>query len=338
MTMNIKCILLAFMVAIPFIGQAQEDDMYFIPRKDKDNKTEQKDKTPRQVQTWVVTYAEADEPTTGAERDVDEYNRRYARRDNDTLYLDEQEKSGRDASAEYDAEEGTYGSRLMRERTLLLGIPVNSRLYWDICYGPSSFYWDIYDDGFYTYAYPTGWYYGAYPWSWYYPYGSPWGYYGYHHWGWGPGWGWGVSWYPGHWHYPIGGRPGWVSRSAYNHGVRNGHRGAWYPSRGTQAGRRPGGTTSRPGISGGQTMPGRRPARSGVGRTYGGNVTPTRPQRGTDMPSRPTNTPSRTGGYDRGGGSNRGSGSFSTPSRGGGSGSGIGGGSSRGGYGGGRRR
>lgn len=349
MIMKIRTFLLACMAALPLAGQAQEDDMYFTSgKKNRKNTEERADRTqlPVRKQTMVVTYEDRTAPAAGRERDVDEYNRRYARRDNDTLYLDE--PVYRQQEAEYVDEDGDYGCRLMRSRALLLGIPVNSRLYWDICYGPGSFYWDVYDVGFYTYAYPTGWYYGAYPWTWSYAYGSPWWPYGYHSWGWGgPYWGWNVSWYPG-FHRPTGIWRGPGRWSSNYHGVRDGHRGAWYPSRGTASGNGTGrysrpGATSRPGVSGGQTSPAARPSRSGIGRTYGGTTRPERqpstgsqrPQRQTDVPSsRPTYTPQRS---DRsyGGGSHN-SGTVSSPSR---SGGGSIGGGSRGGYGsGGRRR
>ncbi|MCM1108178.1 MAG: hypothetical protein NC388_03855 [Clostridium sp.] len=333
MNRKLRKLILAGAMALPLMALAQEDDMYFTARKNKKKAAEQtvQPEQPVRQQTWVVTYEDG-EAQSGNEqvRDVDEYNRRYVRRDNDTLYLDDVEgNSGVPMNADEDAD---YGSRLMRERTLLLGIPVGSRLYWDLCYGPASFYWNVYDDGFYAYAYL---------WSWTYAYGYPW-WGGYPGWGWGRpwgwgslSWGWGPDWYPGgHWH-----RPGWgwgrpLRGASVYHGVRNGHRGAWYPSRGTAtatgSGRyngRPAGT-SRPGMSaGGRTPSTSRPSRSGIGRTYGTgtNNTP-RPSTGSQRPQRHTDVQMRPSSVQR------------QPSSVGGSRGGAVGGGSRGGYGGGRRR
>ena len=93
------------MACLPFMTMAQNDDLYFIPKK----KVEKKEKVttsttfpvktveaqplqPSIVTTEPVSPAVVVKDVNGTMRDVDEYNRRYTSRDNtfsyenDTLY------------------------------------------------------------------------------------------------------------------------------------------------------------------------------------------------------------------------------------------------------------
>ena len=87
---------------LPWLAMAQSnDDLYFIPKKEK--KTEQKAEVksvPKQTSNNTTVYAAPGstivvKDVTGKTRDIDEYNRRYTSRDNtfsmqnDTLYIEE---------------------------------------------------------------------------------------------------------------------------------------------------------------------------------------------------------------------------------------------------------
>ena len=93
------------LACLPWLAMAQSnDDLYFVPKKEK--KTETKEKVnvvPKQTSNRVATGQTAPGAVKGVVvkdvdgnlRDVDEYNRRYTSRDNtfaienDTLYVEE---------------------------------------------------------------------------------------------------------------------------------------------------------------------------------------------------------------------------------------------------------
>lgn len=221
------CMLVVLWLGLMPLSMSAQDDMYFIPKKKTQSETTEKkqvqEKTvcPEEEQsatgtilvkkTPVYTFTYVDEvPSTENERDVDEYNRRY-RYDNteidssyseseeDTLLGDDGEWVGGFDGSDEDYE---YTKRLLVFQAPTVGVPVSSPLYWDLCYGPNSIYWNVYDDGFYAYLFPTAW--NPY-------YYSPWRtgfwwdfYYGYPYWGWGGGfyWGWHRPFYPYH-HWPY---------------------------------------------------------------------------------------------------------------------------------------
>lgn len=212
------------------LSLSAQDDMYFIPKK-KTQKTkveEQPDKkATEQERTYRFELQEKNrslgysfepigESHMGEERDVDEYNRRYRSEDTasqgdyqqrrtsdyeeeDSEYeLEDEWRNGYDGSDE----DYRYARRILVFRSPSVGIPVSSRLYWDLCYGPDAIYWNVYDDGFYAVALPTVWnrlYYS--PWRVGFWYDRPyWSWYGHSYWDWhypyyGPC-------YP-HWHRPY---------------------------------------------------------------------------------------------------------------------------------------
>ena len=203
-------LLFALCLPIGLMAQSVDDDLYFIPSKDKQEKKETpvKKETKKQVTniytspgTTVVV-----QDRKGRTRDVDEYNRRYDARDNefvmdnDTLYI--KEKSNPDLDGEWVTGEfnGTeddyeYAERIIRFRNPRFAISISSPLYWDVVYGPNSWDWNVYTDGMYAYAFPTFsnplWWdsrYGSYGWGWNRPYYA---------WGYSPGY-WG-GWYGGYW-------------------------------------------------------------------------------------------------------------------------------------------
>lgn len=255
-----KGILASIMLAcLPWFALAQSnDDLYFIPKKEKKTEVKQRTQTvreqalPRTTQSTPGTIVVRD--ADGKTRNVDEYNRRYTARDNnfsvanDTLYVDEKpyDEQGGEWVNGFDGtqDDYEYAMRIVRFRSPRYAIPVSSPLYWDVVYGGGAFPswdWNVYDDGMYAYVFPTfsnpmwwdwrwswgmsGPYWGfgwRSPWyynSWYSPwYGGYWG--GYYGGYWGPG-------YYGHHHYPYYG--GWGNYSAYNYNNRRGDIG--YSSR-----------------------------------------------------------------------------------------------------------
>lgn len=344
--MKTIALITAVLFAFPAWSAAQEDDMYFVPKKGKAKSAETRKAEPATPHkpVYVITYEDVAGETSGSERDVDEYNRRYTLSgtyaDRDTVYIDDcddgEEEDGRWVNGFNGTEEDyAYASRILRFRSPTAGIPVSSRLYWDLCHGPNSIYWNVYDDGLYAYAFPTIWNYGygyPYPYDWYYGYpyrysfSFGWG------WGWGPHWGY-DPWFHHHHHHrpPLAG--GVHHRPYY---PRVGANGAWYPGRGGQnaaAGRRPvhAGSrrpvTSRPGKGEGTSVR-QRPAQSRPSRSTqnSSKVRPVPQQKdGVSRPSRSYSPPANGGGSDRTGGSvsrpsrSGGGGGISTPRGGGGS-------------------
>ena len=220
-----------FALCLPWMVSAQsiDDDLYYIPSKDKKEKKQEKKVTSSAPTEEIVVKSNA--PTTvytspgnttvvvqdrkGNTRDVDEYNRRYDSRENDfvmeddTLYI--KEKAVPDPDGEwvngFDGSEDDYeyAMRIVRFRNPRYAVSISSPYYWDIVYGLNSWDWNVYTDGMYAYAFPTfsnrlwwDWRYNSYGWGGYPYYG--WGgyspYYSYGGWsyGWGGfygGWSWG---------------------------------------------------------------------------------------------------------------------------------------------------
>ena len=234
-----------FALCLPWMVAAQsiDDDLYYVPSKDKKEKKQEKKVTVTAPAEEIVVKSNA--PTTvytspgnttvvvqdrkGNTRDVDEYNRRYDSRENDfvmeddTLYI--KEKAVPDPEGEwvngFDGSEDDYeyAMRIVRFRNPRYAISISSPYYWDVVYGLDTWNWNVYTDGMYAYAFPTfsnrlwwDWRYNSYGWGGYPYYG--WGgyspYYSYGGWsyGWGGfygGWSWG--WGHHHHHYYPGG--GW---------------------------------------------------------------------------------------------------------------------------------
>ena len=326
--MKAKILFMTLMAGMPLAGFAQVDDMYFVPQKEE----------PKKTSTVVVTYEDTHHPTaadehvpetveeahyaTGEVRDVDEYNRRGRWTGEDGLpddslaYADSTEV---EAEGEGSGDEYACSKRILRFCAPTVGVAVSSPLYWDLCYGPNSIYWDVYDDGIYAYAFPSSWstfYWGPYfSWSW----GWGWPYY---HWGWGGPWyaGWYDPWYwrphghyPPHWGHPGPVRPGRpVARPGLTHRQ---------PSSLARGSARRNGTAYRPTRSGGTSYRRGNAGTSSFRPNRSTSTTTRRPSRST----RSTYTPSRSSqSFNRGSSftpSSRSSSfrpSVSSPSRGGG--------------------
>ena len=149
-------LLFALCLPIGIFAQSVDDDLYFVPSKDKQEKKETpvKKEPKKQVTTNIYTSPGTTvvvQDRKGRTRDVDEYNRRYDARDNefvmdnDTLYI--KEKSNPDLDGEWVTGEfnGTeddyeYAERIIRFRNPRFAISISSPLYWDVVYGPNS--WD----------------------------------------------------------------------------------------------------------------------------------------------------------------------------------------------------
>lgn len=214
---------IALLIAcLPWLAMAQNDDLYFVPKKEKkaETKTEVRQVT-RQTTTTTTTTASVSPATTvvikdvtGKTRDIDEYNRRYTSRENtfsmqnDTLYIEEKPYGERGEwvnGFEGSQDDYEYAMRIVRFRSPAYAIPISSPLYWDVVYGAyPSWDWNVYDDGLYAYVFPTFsnplWW----DWRWNWSIAGP---------RWGYGWGWHSPWYYGGWY------------SSYWYG---GYWGGWY--------------------------------------------------------------------------------------------------------------
>lgn len=210
------CMLVVLWLGLMPLSMSAQDDMYFIPKKKTQSETtvkkqnqEETDRSGKEAVTETIfvkkapvyTFTYVDE-VPGDERDVDEYNRRYRFEDiaDDSLYTADEDTSLSEDDGEWvggfdgSDEDYEYTKRILVFQSPTVGVPVSSPLYWDLCYGPNSIYWNVYDDGFYAYIFPTAWnpYYYS-PWR----TGFWWDFhFGYPYWGWGGGFYWG-------WHHPF---------------------------------------------------------------------------------------------------------------------------------------
>lgn len=206
--MKNRIIFLLASLLVSIVGYAQMDDMYFVPTKEKKASVEKKrvQNIPSQTVTDVPSEAEDADVVyaTGTLRDVDEYNRRDLWH-NDSILEETEYEDSMAVDEEMDLNDDYhYSKRILRFCAPSIGVMVSSPLYWDLCYGPNSIYWDVYVDGIYAYAFPSSW--SSLYWGPYFSFS----------WGWGPYWGWGGPWYAGwyrpwygpHWHYPHWGHGG----------------------------------------------------------------------------------------------------------------------------------
>ena len=205
MKMKIRLGVSLLIACLPWLAMAQNDDLYFVPKKEKkaETKTEVRQVT-RQTTTTTTTTASVSPGTTvvvkdvtGKTRDIDEYNRQYTSRENtfsmqnDTLYIEEKPYGERGEwvnGFEGSQDDYEYAMRIVRFRSPAYAIPISSPLYWDVVYGAfPSWDWNVYDDGLYAYVFPT--YSNPLWWDW--------------RWNWsiaGPRWGWYSPWYYGGWY------------------------------------------------------------------------------------------------------------------------------------------
>lgn len=324
---------------------AQDDDVYFVPSRSASQASEPVSargtaagSAERTFHVSSDVYAESRwaEGRGNGMWDVDEYNRRGARR----VPADSMEygMAAQEDSAVVDGNYGggeSYAVRLVRFHTPG-GVLVRSPYYAVVC---GDLFWD---DALWTDVY-WGWNYGGwwgYPW-----YHGPWGWNA--GWGWAPGWGWGFGphwgWHPG-WgwggHYPSHNNWAWgggrnvrrtpsgdyVYHSRPGYGNRGGVASRYGAGGRTTGGRVTGNRNYRPSRDYGTSTPSRngnanyRPSRNerpSVGTT---------PSRTTTTPSRPASTPSRSFGNSSGSVGGRSGGVISSGHSGGGRSFGGGGG------------
>ncbi len=308
---------------------AQDDDMYFVPRKQATTTAVRPMPMRHSQDNVVIEYVDDadDAPVVarGAVRDVDEYNRRgtaYAYQAPDTAYADTIGTLLNNAylqgyqSGYSDGEDYALTQRMNRFGYSSLYV---SPWYWGYHYDP--FYWDTWCYGVYDPFWHGGYY------GWMRPY---WGYYGYYSPWWHTGWG-----YYGHhgrhdWGYRHGGytprahntrRPGFTGRSSGTY--RGGRSGNGYGTGRSASGYTIGGRSQ-----GGRSTGARSSASAGIfsGRSAGSSVSVGR----SSSSSRSTGTTTRSTSSSRSSSSYSG-GSYSGGSRSGGGGFSGGGGRSGGG-------
>lgn len=207
------------MGAMPLTMAAQDDDLYFTPKK---SSKDAPVKIDRDVYDRPAYYC-------GSPRNVDEYNRRgklksyYQKIGTDSL--------GNDV-IEFHEGDGTYG---IADLDSTITIYPGSERYYDedsdfACSRRmgrfDDFYWDPAFYGYYGSPYWRGYYgwydpwydpwYGPYYTGWYGRWHNPW-FYGYYGWGY-PSYGWGGGWYGPTWHYAYKGPSG--TRNHSNGGGR----------------------------------------------------------------------------------------------------------------------
>lgn len=207
------------MGAMPLTMAAQDDDLYFTPKK---SSKDAPVKIDRDVYDRPAYYC-------GSPRNVDEYNRRgklksyYQKIGTDSL--------GNDV-IEFHEGDGTYG---IADLDSTITIYPGSERYYDedsdfACSRRmgrfDDFYWNPAFYGYYGSPYWRGYYgwydpwydpwYGPYYTGWYGRWHNPW-FYGYYGWGY-PSYGWGGGWYGPTWHYAYKGPSG--TRNHSNGGGR----------------------------------------------------------------------------------------------------------------------
>ena len=227
-----KLLLISLLIgAMPLGMMAQDDDLYFVPKK---NKAASK----IEVMTEDTQYE-------GLNRTVDDYNRRpastYEVIDGDTTKLD---------IIEFSEGKGVYPDSLKEDYELTKKMQrfddydiSDNAAFW-AGYNAGRYDWGWHSPWYYrTYGWYDPWYYGGwyssyYPWydPWYYPYGYyayyGWGYpyyYGYYGWGWPYYYGWRYPYYyagGGYTHYyGHTGNSGTIDRRGSSHHPYTGGRG-----------------------------------------------------------------------------------------------------------------
>ena len=170
-----KLLLISMLIgALPFSMQAQDDDLYFVPKK----KSVEKSVVETNV-SQPVTY-------TDSSRSIDEYNRRmvssYQVIDGDTIKTD----SLKSDIIDFSEEKGVYPDSLKEDFELTKKM---SR-FDDYQLADNAAFWAGYQAGVDAWGWHSPWYYSRYGWydPWYYGY---YGYYGYpYYYGWNyPYWG-----------------------------------------------------------------------------------------------------------------------------------------------------
>ena len=202
---------------LPMTMAAQEDDLYFVPKKKTVEKV--KDNYGMPSETYYV----------GSNRSVDDYNRRtfshYEPINNDSTVSD---------TISFSAEKGVYPNDSISGEDFELTKKMSR--FDDYKLTDNEAFWAGYAAGRHDWAWHSPWYYGRYGWysGWYDPwyyydplfYGS-WGYYGYYgYYGWYSPWYYGMydPWYYGRWRYDpwyYGYYPTYIAGGGHYHSSAN---------------------------------------------------------------------------------------------------------------------
>ena len=239
---NAKNLIAVMLLVLPFTAWAQDDDVYFVPKKKaKTVKTEQRTERPERYLPVEIIYEDNDEEdydtllTQGSNRDVDEYNRRTRNTQRQARMVQNPDGT---FSFQVPATDTLY---VMNDSTIIttdgFASELYARGYEDGMVDGEDFAYSQRIGRFgYGGVYASPWYYNYYDpyyyddWYWgYRPYYGYYGYYGWHrpywsvYWGWDPYWhghyyGWGGG-YRYHGSRPS--RGGWTSRGNY-YGGRGG--------------------------------------------------------------------------------------------------------------------
>ena len=209
-----KLLLISMLIgAMPFSMQAQDDDLYFVPKK-------------KSVEKSAVVENNVQKPViicTDSSRNIDEYNRRlkssYQVIDGDTVKND---------IIDFSAEQGVYPDSMKEEKEDFELTKKMSR-FDDYQLADNAAFWAGYHAGLDMWAWHSPWYYSRYGWygGWYDPWYSP--YYSSWRYGWYDPWyysyyGWYDPWYyPYYGYYGYYGYPYWGGGGYYPGGGGGGY-------------------------------------------------------------------------------------------------------------------
>ena len=212
-----KLLLISMLIgAMPLSMQAQDDDLYFVPKK-------------KSVEKSVVVDDNVQQPVTtntDCGRSIDEYNRRmkssYQVIDGDTVKND---------IIDFSAEQGVYPDSVKEEKE---DFELTKKLtrFDDYPLADNAAFWAGYQAGIDMWGWHSPWYYSRYGWygGWYDPWYSPY-YYGSWRYGWYDLWFYGYyGWYDP-WFYPYYGYYGYYGYPYYR-GYPYWGGGIYYPGGG----------------------------------------------------------------------------------------------------------
>jgi len=192
-----------FVGMLPLALAAQDDDLYFVPKKKSVEKVTDNYGIPSQVYY------------SGSDRSIDEYNRRLKSR---------VEEIGNDSTAndiiDFSAEKGVYPNDSISDEDFKLTKKMSR--FEDYRLSDNAAFWAGYEAGRYDWAWHSPWYYSRYGWydPWYYgrwAWNSPWNYGWYYSWYSPYFYGWYDPWYDP-WYYGYGWYGGWYGPSYYSYG------------------------------------------------------------------------------------------------------------------------
>lgn len=228
-----KLMMMSFLLVIlsqMTMAQSFDDDLYFVPKKEKKSvpvEDVKRTTEPREVvlegKSFTV-YTPVELDASGMEVNVDEYNRRYTTQSGEPEnYVEEYPEEKRSEEGEWvngfegSTEDYELATRIIRFRSPRVAVPVSSPFYWDIVYTWTMSDWNVYTDGLYAYAFPTRS--NPFWWDWHY---DPWR--------WHYGWNWNIGWSAGGFgfHFGWGWNSHWHGHHYWPHYAHH-HHNHWHP-------------------------------------------------------------------------------------------------------------